>query len=54
MSDKPATTEPRKPAPLNESLKESSIVAEPAYKVPEYCVENQLIESKQKLAQKTK
>ena len=43
MSDKPVRT-----APLNESLKESSIVAEPAYKVPDYCVENQLIESRQK------
>ena len=54
MSDKPSITPPPTSTPrrtpvdkvsLSESLKESAIVA---HKEPDYCVDNQMIESRQK------
>jgi len=55
MSDKPSITPPPTSTPrrtpvdkvsLSESLKESAIVA---HKEPDYCVDNQMIESRQNL-----
>ena len=53
MSDKPSIATPPTSTPrrsntdkLNESLKESAIVT--PHKEPDYCVDNQMIESRQK------